>query len=47
MIVYAILLYNFCIVAGTAYLIALHDWSMWTWVITFLFFITGNLKDKQ
>lgn len=33
----AILIYNFCLVAGTAYLCAVHDWSLWTFLLALLF----------
>ena len=38
----AILLYNFGLLAGTVYLIQFHDWSMWTFILTALFFITTS-----
>ena len=41
----AIILYDFCLVAGTAYLVTIHEWSMWAFVLTFCFFLTT--KDKK
>ena len=36
----ACLLYNFALVAGTAYLIAFHDWSVFWFLVTALFIVT-------
>lgn len=41
----AIMLYDFCLLAGTAYLVTVYNWSMWTFVLTFCFFLTT--KDKK
>jgi len=44
----AVLVYDFGIVAGTAYLVAIHNWSMWTFLLTALFFITTkSSKDEK
>lgn len=37
MIGVAIVLYNLILVAGTAYLVAIHDWSGWWFLLTALF----------
>jgi hypothetical protein len=42
----AILLYDFCLLAGTAYLVAVHNWSMWTFLLAAIFFMTTS-KDKS
>jgi hypothetical protein len=40
-----ILVYDFLLVAGTAYLVQEHGWSMWTFLLAMFFFITTS-KDK-
>jgi hypothetical protein len=40
----AVLIYNFLIVAGTAYLVALHNWSPWWFLLTFMLLM--NHSDK-
>ena len=40
------LTYNFLLVAGTAYLVQEHDWSMWTFLLTLCFFVTSS-KNKE
>lgn len=42
-----VLAYDLVLVAGTAYLVQVHDWSMWTFLLTALFFVatTGTKKD--
>ena len=43
----AIIVYDFLLIAGTAYLVQVYDWSMWTFLLTGLFFITAKTrKDK-
>jgi len=37
-----IILYNAFIVGGTAYLIAIHDWSPWWFIVTALFFMVSK-----
>lgn len=39
-----IMMYDLALVAGTAYLVQVHGWSMWTFVLTALFFITSKTK---
>lgn len=41
-----ILVYNFLLVAGTAYLVQAYDWSMWTFLLAMFFFITTS-KSKE
>jgi thiosulfate reductase cytochrome b subunit len=43
----AILAYDLFLVAGTAYLVQVHDWSMWTFLLTALFFITTTKKSNS
>lgn len=38
------ILYNLTLVAGTAYLVALHDWSPW-WFLFTLFLLVNVTKD--
>jgi hypothetical protein len=38
-----IVVYNFALIAGTAYLVVEYNWSMWTFVLTIMFM--GNLKS--
>ena len=38
-------LYNFALVAGTAYLVALHDWSPWWFLLTIMFM--ANIFKKE
>ena len=42
-----ILVYNFLLVAGTAYLVAFYDWSMWTFLLTGLFIVTMRTTKKE
>ena len=39
-----VLSYDLALLAGTAYLVQVHDWSMWTFVLTALFFVTSAKK---
>ena len=36
----SVLLYNFTLLAGTAYLVQMHNWSMWTFLLAVMFFTT-------
>lgn len=38
----AILTYDFLLLAGTAYLVQVYDWSMWTFLLAAIFFITTS-----
>lgn len=40
-----ILLYDLILVAGTAYLVTIYEWSMWTFLLTICFFITTKRSD--
>ena len=42
----AILIYNFMIVAGTAWLVALHDWSGWWFLLTLAMMMSMRSKDE-
>ena len=37
-----VIVYDFLLIAGTAYLVQEHGWSMWTFLLTALFFITAK-----
>ena len=41
-----VILYNLTLVAGTAYLIALHGWSAW-WFLAAAFFIMSYKKGDK
>jgi hypothetical protein len=41
----AVIIYNFLIIAGAAYLCAVYDWSLWTMLCAFFFMI--SFKDKE
>jgi hypothetical protein len=41
----AVLIYNFAIVAGTAWLVAVHDWSGWWFMLSLA--IMMNIKNKD
>jgi hypothetical protein len=43
----AVLIYNFSIVAGTAYLVALHNWSGWWFVLAFLMLANDTKKTND
>jgi hypothetical protein len=47
LIAFGILIYNFTLVAGTAYLVALHDWSMWTFALTYCFMLTLRSRSEK
>jgi hypothetical protein len=42
----AILIYNFMIVAGTAWLVAVHDWSGWWFLLTVAIMMHLRGKDE-
>ena len=44
---FLILVYNLILVAGTAYLVALHDWSMWTFLLTMCFMLTVRTSKEE
>jgi hypothetical protein len=43
----AVILYNLALVAGTAYLVAIFDWSPWWFLLTILLLMNYNKKDKE
>jgi hypothetical protein len=43
----AVLAYNFALAAGTAYLVAIHDWSMWTFLLAMFFIISFKHKNDN
>jgi hypothetical protein len=43
----AVVLYNLALVAGTAYLVAIFDWSPWWFVLTFLLLMNYGKKDNE
>lgn len=49
--VIVIMIYNLCLVAGTAYLVALHDWSPWWFLLTIMlmanYYRKEDSNDKQ
>lgn len=45
--VIAIVLYNLTLVAGTAYLIAMHDWSPWWFLLTIMFMANIFKKNED
>ena len=40
----AVLAYDFALLAGTTYLVVQHGWSMWTFLLAALFFVTLETK---
>ena len=45
--VLAVILYNLVLVAGTAYLVEERNWSMWTFLLTALFFISSGVRSEN
>lgn len=43
----AIMLYNLILVAGTAYLVAIYDWSPWWFALTVLLMANYSKKDEN
>lgn len=41
----AILLYNFALVAGTTWLVAMHDWSGWWYILTIALMMQVRNRD--
>ena len=41
----AVLLFDAFLLGGTAYLVQVHGWSMWTFALALLFFLV--IKDKK
>ena len=42
----AILVYDLLLLAGTAYLVAIHNWSMWTFLLAAVFFMTSKNNNE-
>lgn len=42
----AIIVYDFALVAGTAYLVEIHNWSMWSFCLTLLFFMVTKKENE-
>ena len=42
----AILIYNLVLLAGTAYLVAIHNWSMWTFLLAAIFLMTPKNNNE-
>lgn len=42
-----VLLYDLALVAGTAYLVQVHNWSMWVFLLAALFFITVKTTKEK
>lgn len=42
----AIIAYDFALVAGTAYLVEIHNWSMWSFCLTILFFMVSKKENE-
>ena len=40
----SVLLYNFALIAGASFLVAVYDWSLWTyfWAICFMVTVSDN-----
>lgn len=42
-----VILYDVFLIAGTAYMVQEHQWSMWTFLLTMMFFMTAKTKDEK
>jgi hypothetical protein len=42
--IFTVLLYDIALLAGTAYLVQFCGWSMWTFLLAALFFVTLETK---
>jgi hypothetical protein len=47
MVTIAVLIYNLIIISGTAYLVALHGWSGWWFLLAILMLMGVKNKDEQ
>jgi hypothetical protein len=45
--VICLMVYDITLVAGTAYLVQEHNWSMWTFLLTMCFFLIPRKKNEQ
>lgn len=46
-LIYAILVYNFVMMAGAAYLCAVYEWSLWTMVVAFICMLDYRYDDED
>lgn len=42
-----VLIYDAFLIAGTAYLVEAHGWSMWTFLLAMCFFMTTKSKEEK
>lgn len=42
-----LVVYNFALIAGTAYLVVDYNWSMWTFVLTIAFMMNWKTTTKD
>jgi hypothetical protein len=47
MTIIAVLIYNLCVLAGTAYLVALHDWSPWWFLFALMILLQWERKETK
>lgn len=47
LVVFMILVYNFAIVAGASYLVAVYNWSMWSYLLAILFMFSLKNRDEK
>lgn len=43
----AILIYDFALLAGAAYMVQVYDWSMWTFLLAAIFFMTSKTNENS
>lgn len=43
----AVLIYDITLLAGTAYMVEEHQWSMWVFALTMFFFMVPRDKDEK
>ena len=42
----SILIYDLALLAGTAYLVTIHNWSMWAFLLAAVFFMTSKNNNE-
>ena len=42
-----IMMYDLTLLAGTAYLVEVHNWSMWTFLLAAVFFFVPKKKESE
>jgi biotin transporter BioY len=42
-----VLCYNMILIIGTAYMVQMYDWSMWTFALTLIFFISKTKPTEK